>query len=301
MRIFAVSDIHVDYPDNMAWIKNLSCYDYQNDALILGGDVSHLLTKLEITFELLISRFHKLFFVPGNHELWCHNGEHTDSLDKFHYILTLCQELNIYTKAQYLAGITPVWIVPLFSWYTKPEQGRDSLYLPKSGEDVNLTAWTDNYLVKWPDDNLAANPAAYFLALNEKTQCQRYEAPVITFSHFLPRADLIRAQALPVRAKKQVDPHPSFNFSRVAGTHELDRQLRQLQAVIHVYGHQHRNRYRLIDGVLYISHCLGYVAERARGVIQYLNHEPRLIWDTESSNAYGNPDIIQARVKIPAE
>ncbi|HET8707810.1 MAG TPA: hypothetical protein VFM46_16025, partial [Pseudomonadales bacterium] len=58
------------------------------------------------------------------------------------------------------------------------------------------------------------------------------------------------------------DPTPGFNFSRVAGTWELDKQLRHLGSQIHVYGHQHRNRDLVIEEVRYISHCLGYPKER---------------------------------------
>jgi hypothetical protein len=68
-----------------------------------------------------------------------------------------------------------------------------------------------------------------------------------------------------------------FNFSRVAGTWALDEQIRKLGSRVHVYGHQHRNRWRSIDGVLYVSHCLGYSEERESDQILHLDNGPRLI------------------------
>jgi len=47
VRIFALSDIHVDYPENMAWVRALSAQDYVHDTLLLAGDVSHDFAKLE--------------------------------------------------------------------------------------------------------------------------------------------------------------------------------------------------------------------------------------------------------------
>jgi hypothetical protein len=59
-----------------------------------------------------------------------------------------------------------------------------------------------------------------------------------------------------------------FNFSTVAGSTLIDRQIRQLGSRVHVYGHQHRNRRRCYDGVWYLSNCLGYPEERRGRVIQ---------------------------------
>ena len=41
MRVFALSDIHVDYLENLNWILQLSADEYQQDILVLAGDVSH--------------------------------------------------------------------------------------------------------------------------------------------------------------------------------------------------------------------------------------------------------------------
>ncbi len=40
MRVFALSDIHIDYHENEQWLSRLSSMDYQEDILILAGDVT---------------------------------------------------------------------------------------------------------------------------------------------------------------------------------------------------------------------------------------------------------------------
>jgi hypothetical protein len=100
---------------------------------------------------------------------------------------------------------------------------------------------------------------------------------VVTFSHFLPRQELLRGGS-PARLPPGSEPRHAFNFSRVAGSSSIDRQLRGFDATIHVYGHQHRNRDRMIEGVRYLSHCLGYPSERDRHHITGLDDGPIEVW-----------------------
>lgn len=276
-RLFALSDIHVDYAANMVWLENLSDFEYQQDALILAGDVSDSLDTLKQALCCLRQKFSMVFFVPGNHDVWVRRDNFAHSLEKFEYLLELCDTLDVKTSPTRCGG---VWVVPLFSWYRKPEEGPDSLFSEKPGEDPALRMWSDNRHVRWPE--LPACAADYFLALNESSLSQDYDAPVVSFSHFLPRRELIFASRREIEAARNAgavmkDRAPQFNFSRVAGCARLDKQIRQLGASVHVYGHQHRNRQRDIDGVRYLSSCLGYHHERKRGMIRNMLTGPHLI------------------------
>ena len=57
MRIFAISDLHVDYAENRRWVTQLSTWEYQQDVLICAGDVAHAISDIEKTFLALRSRF----------------------------------------------------------------------------------------------------------------------------------------------------------------------------------------------------------------------------------------------------
>ncbi len=276
MRIYAHSDVHVDYAANRECLAALSVARYGDAGLILAGDVSHDLDRVAEAFALLRARFGSVAYVPGNHELWVRDGDAADSMAKLEQLLELARAHDVATEPVRWGS---AWVVPLHSWYTKPEQGEDSLYLTKPGEDASLRMWSDEVFLRWPAA-MRESPAQHMLARNRAALRRDYDAPVITFSHFLPRADLIRRtqSEIATEAVQVADRLPAFNFSRVAGTAALDVQIRQLGARIHVYGHQHRNRDRVVDGVRYVSHCLGYPSERRHGAPGPGAEQPLLIW-----------------------
>ncbi len=278
MRIYAISDVHADYSENMALIQAFSGAAHLRDTLLLAGDVSDDLTRLARVLESMRDKFAHVFFVPGNHELWVRRGQSGDSVAKFEKVLGLCAGLGVATSpAKVTSGSDDpgAWVVPLFSWYVKPEQGADSLFVPREGDDPSLSMWADEVLTRWPEQLSAAD---YFLDLNEHHVHRDYDAPVLSVSHFLPRRELM------FRSPPLTSPRRSsrFNFSRVAGSTRLEAQIRALGSVLHVYGHQHRNRDRVIDGLRYVSNCLGYPPERARGEIGGTCGSLKLVWDTGS-------------------
>ena len=283
MRVYALSDLHVDYKRNMSLLQKMSDIEYVDDALLLAGDISDDLDQLKTCLAGLRAKFRCVFFVPGNHDLWLRRKEYVDSIAKFWSILHLCQSLNVEicpAKIGYSKDTTGVWIVPLYSWYVKPEEGDCSLYAPKAGDDPTLSMWSDNRFTRWPTTKNGAPTADYFLRLNEKNIRRTYDAPVISFSHFLPRTDLMFSAEREKNAAgtRRKDRHPRFNFSRVAGCTCLEKQIRQLNSTVHVYGHQHRDRFRRVNDILYVSHCLGYPRDRTPEPNGEINVVPKLIW-----------------------
>ncbi len=287
-RVFSISDVHIDIQSNLKKIEALSNQDYINDFLIVAGDATDSLDKLEYLFSLLLKKFYAVAFVVGNHELWLRKTQYNHSIEKFHAINHLCTSLGVHIDPVKVdAADSSVWVVPLFSWYRFPEEGHESLFIEKEGEAWEKCGWVDNALCKWPESihDEHNSVADYFLQLNRSRIGAKYDAPIISFSHFLPRRELIfnnieharhysnGEQCIPVFPQ---DPHPWFNFSRVAGCRQLDDQIRELGSIAHIYGHQHRNRNRHIDGITYVSHCLGNVSEQ-----QSLGYspEPKLVWD----------------------
>jgi predicted phosphodiesterase len=280
-RVWAISDVHTDIKQNRAWLCALSKTAYLRDTLILAGDVSDRLEILRDTLTHLQSLFAAVCYVPGNHELWIRRREYPDSITKFWQVRHLCDTLGIHTQPLKLSTTsgTSVWIVPLFSWYMKPEEGEGSLFVEKPGEDRTLSMWSDHHFTSWPSTVTVPTAADFFLRLNECHLSRPYDAPVISFSHFLPRTELIYSTPEERQGRVLTDPYPQFNFSGVAGCIGIDTQIRRLGAVIHIYGHQHRNRNRLIDGVRYISHCLGYPRERKHLSADHIVEGPTLIYD----------------------
>jgi len=279
MRVFAISDVHTDYKENLHLLAGLPTRSYRDDALMLAGDVSDNLTVLRRTFAILLERFGYVFFVPGNHELWIRKGEYERSLEKFEGVLSLCESLGVRTAPECVGrGSDRVCIVPLFSWYTRPEEDSDSLFRERPLAEPASSLWADDYLVKWP---AGFRPSRYFCDLNERCVSAGLEATSISFSHFVPRADLMFAspnEPPPLWP----DPHErDFNFSRVAGSRLIEEQVRRLGSRLHVYGHQHRNRSRHYDGVWYVSNCLGYPEERERRSVRNPATVVQPVWPLE--------------------
>lgn len=267
MRVFAWSDLHADYSRNRERIAAaVAGHSHLDDVLLVAGDVSDDMDTLARTLEGLRARFAEVFFVPGNHEAWVRRGGFADSQAKLDRIEALCGELGVRTRPARLGKGSgkAVWIVPLTSWYQKPEHGPDSLYVEKATEDAAQSLWADDVFVRWPDGDAGA-AAERLLRSNQAHLARAYDAPVVSFSHFLPRREVMfRAPEEPAANwHRQPDRHPAFNFSRVAGSLGIERQLRALGSSVHVYGHQHRNRDRVLEGVRYVSHCLGYPGEGA--------------------------------------
>jgi len=256
MRLFATSDVHTDFKDNMLWLQQLSDTAYRDDALIVAGDISDRLEIIRETLELLRAKFRHLLFTPGNHELWVRR-EPINSIEKLQSILALCDELDVATTP---LRLDEIWIVPLFSWY-------DGDFAPEMTTEraAARQSWADFHFCKWPEE--AAPLPDYFLRLNEP-HLKNYDAPVITFSHFLPRADL-----LPPVEYLRIRWLPSVSICAA-----LDSQIRQLSSSVHVCGHTHISFDRVVDGIRYVQNAVRYPKERKAGSFPI-----KMIWQDAAS------------------
>jgi hypothetical protein len=194
-RIFAISDLHVDYDRNMDWLHRLTHNPDPVDTLLIAGDVSSDLRRTETALGRISQAFANVFFVPGNHDLWIRPDSPGDSLDKLDRLLALCNALGVHTAPGIVRATSAgrvVKVVPLHSWYVRPEEGHDSLYAPKPGEDPSLSRWADNHRIRWSFQEIHKCCADYFLALNEPALIEPCNLPVLSFSHFLPQGYLWR-------------------------------------------------------------------------------------------------------------
>ena len=239
MRVFALSDIHVDYTENARWIGNLSIAEYQDDVLILAGDVSDTQTQLDWCLSILTKRFKKVLFVPGNHDLWVvREDSKKNSLQKFDDVCAVAQSAGASMQAFHEQGVS---IIPLLGWY-------DYSFGEPSGE--LLANWMDYRCCRWPNGFTDKDVAAHFAALNYEPSTTA-GGKVITYSHFLPRIDLM----------PEYIPSVHRVLYPVLGSVQLERQLRKLKSGTHIYGHSHVNRQVKIDGVSYINNAFGYPSE----------------------------------------
>lgn len=241
MRVFAVSDLHLDYAPNLAWVEQLSLHDYRQDALILAGDISDRLALLTQGFEALTRRFAVVLFVPGNHDLWVHREGMHDSFEKFEAVRHLASTHGIRMTPFRHQGIA---IMPMLGWYD---------YSFGHPDDYLKGAWADYRACRWPHGYDDAAVTRWFVERNPTGASPELEGAdtIVTFSHFLPRIDLM-PDRIPEKYRK---------LYPILGASILDTQIRQLGSRLHVYGHSHVNRHVTVDGITYINNAFGYPSE----------------------------------------
>lgn len=285
VRLFCISDVHVDIPQNKKWIEQLPARP--NDALIVAGDISEQMDLTQSALRVLKRKYAEVFCVPGNHDLWLNRGE-TDSMDKLHAFLAMCDSEGVRTRPHRIGmssdGTGGVWVVPLLSWH---HQSFDT--------EPDITGWggipgpeiamTDYRRCRWPpplrpgDDSVAQAVDA----LNEgRAELPAIGAsggaavPIISFSHFVPRVELT--------------PEKRFLYlptlSKAVGSRFLEERLRRLGSCMHVFGHTHFGWDASLDGVRYVQAALGYPFEwRERPAsmeVGALPREPVLLWESGS-------------------
>ncbi len=239
MKVYTVSDIHVDYPENMEWILSLDAKAFQEDILVLAGDVSHKLDDLSRVFNSLLAKFKAVHFIPGNHELWLDGDEFSCSLEKFDAVQVLCDGMGIETAHCEYGGLS---VVPLYGWYD----------FSFGDPDKHLTrAWRDFRACAWPTKLESSKDInEHFLNLN-RAQLDISNDIVISYSHFLPRIDVMPS-FIP-QDRRRVYP--------VLGSDGLGEQVKQLNPDIHIYGHSHVNQSIELDDIRFVNNAFAYPTE----------------------------------------
>ena len=237
MTIWASSDLHVNYPENWDWWTQPFTEVQPTDQLILAGDVHSDMERLLYLMRHLVPQFERVFFVPGNHDLWLEPGDPDGSMRKFEVLLQSLAAEGVHTQPWVTDEVS---IVPLFAWYDY------SFGAPSS---ILKRAWQDYDYCRWEQEDAALTQ--YFLQLYPPPAAPPTGA-VITFSHFMPRRDL-----LPARGPKIVE-----TLLPVLGSNAIDEQARAWGSNYHIYGHHHLNRSVTIDGVHYLNNAFGYPHEQ---------------------------------------
>lgn len=235
-KVYAISDVHFDHKCNEDWAHRIDDFEFQEDVLIVAGNLCDTRNALMRALTTLKAKFRRVFYVPGNHELWLSPSEaskYPDSLAKLLGIMEMCDELGVDCFPS--AVSEDVFVVPLLSWYSADFDDKDPFPDPNANFD---------HQCRWPLDP-ETQVWKYMLKLNEAHLQHPYHGTVITFSHFLPSRNL-----------------PFSAFGRAAkamGCEELNDQVKSLRLRnrVHVYGHSSRHFSQYEDGILYVNHYHG--------------------------------------------
>lgn len=284
-RVWAVSDIHTDNQKNFEFIERLDKNEFKDDVLIVAGDVSDDLTIMQNTLRVLKARFSRVFFVPGNHDLWMprmKQGQRTpstevgDSLNKLVLIEQLCKSeaIDIFParlNAKCNSEVFSVWIFPLLSWHcmsfdTEPDVDSRWKGIPEAHKlcaDYTRCTWPSpldhkndsiaKSLDKMNDERMEQGSTAVKSRLHEIVQGSKEPGDVvISFSHFLPRIELL--------PEKRYLYYPTL--AKFVGSQYLGSRVARLQPDVHIFGHTHFGWDQVVDGIRYMSPPVGMPPER---------------------------------------
>jgi predicted phosphodiesterase len=251
MKLWAISDLHVGYPENRRLVENLPARP--DDWLILGGDIGETPDELVFVLQSLQPRFRRLVWVPGNHDLWTTLTGSPRGEVKYSTLVSLCRAHGVLTPEDpyelFDDGTRSYLIAPLFTLY-------DYSFCPDGMTPNAARAWALESGIECADEQfLHSDPypsreawCAARCALTEMRLAQALaenDLPSVLINHFPLRAELAKLPLIP-------------RFSIWCGTQRTQDWHRRFRAAAVVFGHLHIPQSREIDGVRFEEVSLGY-------------------------------------------
>lgn len=257
-QLLAISDLHVEVPENRQFVANLRP-DSRDDWLVICGDVGEVMSDIEWGLCQLASNFAQVIWAPGNHELWTRPDDPVQLRgdERYRHLVRLCQELGVITPED----LFPIWngpggqvvIAPLFLLYDysfracQEQSKKESLARARAAGIVcsdELLLITDPYpsIEEW---------CMARVELSRAKLTSLGEAPVVLVNHF----PLLRELTNPLY-------YPEF--AQWCGTRLTAGWHKEFHAIGAIYGHLHIPRTTWHDGVRFEEVSLGYPREWSR-------------------------------------
>jgi predicted phosphodiesterase len=262
MKLYAISDLHVGHPQNRQ-LHRLGAHP--DDWLIIAGDVGETEEQLAETMATAVARFAKVFWVPGNHELWTVAPDGLRGEAKYQSMVAVCRHYGVVTPEDPYV----VWpdaaarcvIAPLFLLYDYSFRG-DGI------AEADAVAWAAQAGLRCADEVLLhpdPHPSrqAWCAARVAATAARLAEIPAdhatVLINHFPLRRDLAVLPAIP-------------RFSIWCGTRATEDWHLRFRARVVVSGHLHIRTTQWRDGVRFEEVSLGYPRHwsQERGIESYL-------------------------------
>ncbi len=262
MKLLAISDLHLGHEANRLALAGVS--SHPDDWLIVAGDVGETFAHVELAWSTLVPRFGRVFWTPGNHELWA-SQEASHGPDgpavlrgvaRYDALVELCRSHGVVTPEdpyETWPGDGRTVIAPLFTLY-------DYSFRPPEIDEDGAVAWARESGVLCSDERMLspepyATRRAWCHARVELTRARLdaipADRPTVLASHFPLRYDLARPPRIP-------------RFSIWCGTMLTEDWGTRYRASVLVSGHLHLRSTLMRDGVRCEEVSLGYPREWTR-------------------------------------
>jgi predicted phosphodiesterase len=254
-RLWAIADIHLSFKGNREALEKL--LPYPNDDLILCGDVGETTEHCHIAFAKAKECFRKVWWVPGNHELYTMPSQKEHGLRgeaKYLECVDIARSYGILTPEDdyvlWKGEGGPVLIAPIFTLY-------DYSFRPDDIKLEDALAWAREKDIEATDEHLLhpdpyASRIEWCHALVEKTEAklaaavaEHPDTQLVIIGHWPLREDLVKLFRVP-------------RFSLWCGTKKTEDWHNKYNAKVVISGHIHIRRTDWRDNTRFEEVSLGY-------------------------------------------
>ena len=264
MKLWAISDLHLAVEANRAALRALPAHP--QDWLAVAGDVCESLKLFAEAMAFLATRFARVLWTPGNHELWLtgRDGGPDSSAAKYAALVAAARQAGVITPEDAYPrwpGGGPV-VAPLFTTF-------DYSFRPAGVAREAVLRWAAETRCVGADERLI-RPAPFarmdewcaeLCAAAERRLAREVppECGTVLLSHYPLRRDLVHIPRIP-------------RFTPWCGSMLTEDWHVRFRAVVAVSGHLHVRRTDRRGGTRFEEVSLGYARQwdAARGLAGYL-------------------------------
>ena len=266
MNLYAISDLHIGYPQNRQALQDLP--PFPNDWLIVAGDIGETLAHLDEALQILTQRFAQIIWTPGNHDLWTLPkvaGEKRGEA-KYRQLVDVCRRYNVLTPedpyvawpgGDFEAILAPTFV--LYDYSFRPDYISSTAAALAWAEESDVVCSDEVVLHPDPYHSRQAWCAARCRYTEERLSAIPDDKSLILINHFPLRRDMAVLPRVP-------------RFSIWCGTRRTEAWLQRFPIKLVVYGHLHIRTSTVRDGVRFEEVSLGYPRQwqQTRGIASYL-------------------------------
>jgi 3',5'-cyclic AMP phosphodiesterase CpdA len=266
LKLYAISDLHLANKINFEALEALP--PYPDDWLILAGDIGEVEDHLKFALIILVSRFNRVIWVPGNHDLWMLPSHPLQIRGeaRYQHLVSICRDFGVLTPEDpyvlWPGEDRDYLLVPMFLLY-------DYSFRPPHIPFEKAVEWAAESGVVCTDEELLftdpyPSPGAWCTRRCQYTEERLKKEslkknPMVLINHFPLREDMALLRRFP-------------RFSLWCGTQKTGDWHTRFPISVVVYGHMHMRGTHYRDGVRFEEVSLGYPRDwnHKRGLSYYL-------------------------------
>jgi len=202
VRLALTSDLHVEHHPEVVDLVAERMRELAPDVAVVAGDVSHDVATLEDALRRIARAVPALAFVPGNHDLWCSDGENSRAryLDR---LPEACRRAGAHPLTDGALTVSGVTLVGETGWFdfTLRNRALDDTFpidAYRNGAWGRLR-WNDRFHVRFPGDDgapLDDESLAAWMASRLARKLAACDCPTVVVTHHLPFAELVATRGM---------------------------------------------------------------------------------------------------------